>query len=148
MTIVPDGQSPLPPLKIKKPPLITSTDILAVGTVRLRAADVTPRHFKDFYVGLLGLTPDTSGDADFAFRLQKIRVEFTRNPPAELHPLENSPHAGKLMLLILQFDTALRALEDLRIPYEYLHYDLGLCRAASLFDPADNNILLIESRSL
>ena len=42
----------------------------------------------------------------------------------------------------------MRALSERRIPYELLHYDLGVCRAATLLDPAGNFVMLMEGRAV
>ena len=148
MTIEIDSQGSLPPLRPRKEPLITVTEILAVDTIHLTAGDVPTKTLCAFYVAILGFAIDPPGSADLAFKFDKFRIELVHASPAALEPATPLSSPGRLMLLIRQFDTAMRVLSDQKIPYDLLHYDLGLARAATLFDPAGNFVMLIEARSL
>jgi hypothetical protein len=162
MTMVPDGQGGLPPLKVKKEPLIAVDEILAVDTVRLGLRNGTKTDVCWFYEEVLGLPREEKGEAEMAYRVGKIRVEMRLGTsPADVGGMSaggpegvgTSPAvvgsvSGRILFLIHQFDTALRGLSEQRIAFEYLHYDLGLCRAASLVDPSGNQVFLIETRKL
>lgn len=150
MTIEIDGDnSGLPPLKPKKEPLIAVTEIIAVDTEHLVGGEVPVRKLLRFYVDMLGLAIDEPRAADMALRHEKLRVEFVRTHAAAMTASgEDLERTGKLMLHIRQFDTALRVLDDEQIAYEQVHHEMGMCRAATLFDPAGNLVMLMELRTL
>lgn len=136
MTIQHDSN--LPPLTPKPPPAVPVETLLAINDVTLTAGDIPPGILREFYSRLLGLT-FLDADVDtlrFTHDQRIIRLD------------RNHREFGRLALLISSriFGDALLRLRDKNIPYELLHTDAGLTRAALLRDPAGNWLHLLETR--